>query len=715
MEEKIFALDIGTRSVVGIILVKSEKRFEVIDLLSMEHEERSMLDGQIHDVMAVSKVIRAIKEQLESKHGPLKEVCVAAAGRALKTKRVTIGKDIERQPLMDQEAILHMELSAVQQAQYELATEHQDSSITDYYCVGYSLLHYHLDGQLIGSLIDQQGKKVEVEIIATFLPKIVVESLLSALHRAGLEMRALTLEPIAAIQVLIPPSMRRLNVALVDIGAGTSDIAITDSGTVTAYGMVPSAGDEITEAISDHYLLDFPKAEEAKRSLSNKEPVVVTDILGFDTEVTYENAVSDISDAIQQLTDRIADEIIELNSKAPKAVMLVGGGSQTPDLARRLADRLNLPENRVAIRGTDAIQQLSPDAGLPKGPEMVTPLGIAIAAESNPVHYISVQVNGITVRMFDMKQLTVGDCLLAAGIDMKRLTGRPGMAYIVTMNGKSLTLPGQFGTSPILQLNGKSVSYEDHIQNGDCLTVEEGKQGASPDYTVEDLIGNVEDFPIKVNDQHYKWTNPLIRVNGEIVSKDMKLKDHDNVTYQPIRKVADILGILNLSFESNHRIFVKVNGEQLTFDCNNALAYDGTSISMDAPIQPGGLLTLDTHGKNLTTRDVLDRLALSFEKEVDVFFDDEPVKMTKQYIQVRRNDELLSIQARIYDGDVLKVDEKKEDPFIFQDIFRYVDIDLTNSSGHFKIYRNDQPSTFFEEINPGDRLGIKWFSVLTDK
>ena len=83
-------------------------------------------------------------------------------------------------------------------------------------------------------------------------------------------MEALTLEPIAAINVLIPPSMRRLNVALVDIGAGTSDIAITDAGTVIAYGMVPIAGDEVTEAISDHYLLDFPMAEKAKRELLNQ-------------------------------------------------------------------------------------------------------------------------------------------------------------------------------------------------------------------------------------------------------------------------------------------------------------------------------------------------------------------------------------------------------------------------------------------------------------
>lgn len=110
-------------------------------------------------------------------------------------------------------------------AQFQIAKEQEGKSV-NYYCVGYSVLSYQLDGDEIGSLVDQSGLLASVEVIATFLPKVVVESLLAALNRSGLELEALTLEPIAAINVLIPPTMRRLNVALVDIGAGTSDIAI---------------------------------------------------------------------------------------------------------------------------------------------------------------------------------------------------------------------------------------------------------------------------------------------------------------------------------------------------------------------------------------------------------------------------------------------------------------------------------------------------------
>src|SRR5690625_5853026 len=112
---------------------------------------------------------------------------------------------------------------------------------------------------------------------------MVIESLLAAIVRGDLEMDALTLEPIAAIDVLIPESMRRLNIALVDIGAGTSDIALTRDGTVTAYGMVPVAGDEITEALSDAYLLDYREAEQMKRAIHPETATTITDILGFET------------------------------------------------------------------------------------------------------------------------------------------------------------------------------------------------------------------------------------------------------------------------------------------------------------------------------------------------------------------------------------------------------------------------------------------------
>ena len=68
-----------------------------------------------------------------------------------------------------------------------------------------------------------------------------MDGLYSACNLGGLEVANMTLEPIAAINVAIPEAFRMLNIALVDVGAGTSDISITRDGSIIAYGMIPFA------------------------------------------------------------------------------------------------------------------------------------------------------------------------------------------------------------------------------------------------------------------------------------------------------------------------------------------------------------------------------------------------------------------------------------------------------------------------------------------
>ena len=140
-----------------------------------------------------------------------------------------------------------------------------------YYCVGYSVINYYLNGYMISKLTGHKGKTAGAEILATFLPLTVVDSLYSVVNRTGLEVSSLTLEPIAAINVAIAPDLRLLNLALVDIGAGTSDIALTKEGSVFAYAMAPIAGDEITERISQQYLVDFATAEKINSLSSGRE------------------------------------------------------------------------------------------------------------------------------------------------------------------------------------------------------------------------------------------------------------------------------------------------------------------------------------------------------------------------------------------------------------------------------------------------------------
>ncbi|GGD17267.1 cell division protein FtsA [Pontibacillus salipaludis] len=710
MKERVFALDIGTRSVVGVIVEKTTNDYEVIDHVSKEHDERTMVDGQIHDVRSVSETIASVKHILEEKHGPLHKVCVAAAGRALKTKRTSINQSVSGQPLMDDEDVTHLELSAVQQAQYELAKEETEMQSTHYYCVGYSVLRYHLDGQELGSLIDQQGEQVTVEVIATFLPKVVVESLIAALHRANLEMEALTLEPIAAINVLIPPSMRRLNVALVDIGAGTSDIAITDSGTVTAYGMVPVAGDEITEAISDHYLLDFPLAEKAKREISTRQEATVTDILGFETTVTYHGVTEAIDSAIEKLSIAIRDEILLLNQKAPKAVMLVGGGSLTPDLSKRLARILDLPDNRVAVRGIDAIQSLKKTDNLPTGPAYVTPIGIAIASNQNPVQYISVTVNDRTIRLFDIKALTIGDCLLAAGIEIKKLFGRPGMAKFIYLNGNQLTLKGEHGTAPILLKNQQACSLSDTIQNGDILSVTKGEDGTSPDVTLKDLLGELPRSTISMNGHHHQ-VQSAPRVNGKKQSLAYIVQDRDQVVSESTHTVRSFLQFIGQEWilEETKPFDITVNAtEHRVASHRITILKNKKKVHSESTLQDGDQLTTNKHYP-IEAQALLQQLGAPTNQSIEVLFNNRKLTLYKPISKLTKNDMHLDPEELIYPGQSIELKESNSWAFIFQDVFRYVDIDLTNGK-NFKIYRNEQEATFVEPIHSGDRLELQWLT-----
>ena len=233
-KERIFALDIGTRSVIGIVAEKETNGLKIIATERQEHKTRAMLDGQIHDVPQVAAVIENVKKALAKKTGPLKSAAVAAAGRALYT--MTASADMEISGIITAEQERSLDFAGVQAAQSKLASSDAIDDPTKYYCVGYSTIKYTLDGSDLKTLVGQRGKVATATVIATFLPRQVIDSMQSALQTTKLNMHALTLEPIAAINVLIPPTMRHLNLVLVDIGAGTSDVAITKNGYCLRHG-----------------------------------------------------------------------------------------------------------------------------------------------------------------------------------------------------------------------------------------------------------------------------------------------------------------------------------------------------------------------------------------------------------------------------------------------------------------------------------------------
>ena len=354
-EQTIFALDIGTRSIIGMVGTVENEKVRIIAIEKEEHAERAMVDGQIENIDKVAALAGKVKQRLESKlHFKLERVCVAAAGRALRTKRAEFEMDVLGTELIDDEVISRLEAGAVSKAEEAFDAENRaEEDNRRFYLVGYTVCQYYLDKYMISSLKDHRGKQVKVDLIATFLPSEVVESLYTTMNKIGLEVASITLEPIAAINAAIPANLRLLNLVMVDIGAGTSDIAACTGGSVTGYTMATIAGDEITESIMKEFLVDFMTAENMKAQIEQQEEVVFTDILGFERKCSREEIFRCIQGMSESLCMEIAEKVLEVNGSAPSALFLAGGGSKLAGLRDGLTAALEMDQNRVAIAGNN--------------------------------------------------------------------------------------------------------------------------------------------------------------------------------------------------------------------------------------------------------------------------------------------------------------------------------------------------------------------------
>ena len=484
----IYALDIGTRSVIGMVGQTDGDRFKVLDVEAAEHKKRAMIDGQIDNIRQVAEVVRQVTQRLEERlNVSLERVCVAAAGRALQTKAGTFSLSLPENNVITVEQVSQLETGAVSAAEETLQTE--DDERRRLFLVGYTVTQYRLDHYPMVTLLDHSGVEVEADVVATFLPGEVVESLYAVMRTAGLQVSSMTLEPIAAMNAAIPAELRLLNLALVDIGAGTTDIAVCRDGSITGYTMTTIAGDEITEALMRAFLIDFQTAEEVKRTLREGESVRYTDIMGLENEVSYESAMAVIDEPMDKLATAIAEQVLETNGAAPSALFLAGGGSKLNGLKEKVSEKLNMDEKRVAIAGNNFAKSVYADRIKLDDPEYATPLGIAVSAGLGLLNdsYV-VLLNGKPAKLFRSGVLTLRDILLMNGYTYSDILGRNGKSLAVTLNGRRVILRGEPSVPAALTVNDQEAALSAIVHAGDSVSFVPARSGADAQRTLGELL-----------------------------------------------------------------------------------------------------------------------------------------------------------------------------------------------------------------------------------
>lgn len=531
-DDLIFALDIGTRSVVGVLGVMINDVYTVLDYEQRFHSIRAMRDGQVEDIELVSRVCGEVKKELETRNNlKLKEVSIAAAGRALRTVRTSHEQELpDENAGITLEQVRNIEYAAIAKAQDEFHRENKDNGGSGFQCVGYSVLQYRIDGYPIRNLENHKGKIAEAEIIAAFLPFSVVKSLYAVTANCGLEVRNMTLEPIAAISVIVPPDVRLLNIAIADVGAGTSDIAISKMGSIVAYDMATIAGDEITESIMSAYLTDFDTSERVKKSLmmDDEEAIQFDDILGFTYSFTREEILEKIDPAIDELAKAIGDSILRCNEGSPVAVFLIGGGSQIPGLCEKVADILDMPANRVALGGTQRHKHIDVVFDELRNPEFVTPVGIGtVAAEYKGYDFFSITVNGKRIMLMHSGTIRALDALLLAGIKATSLIGRSSRGITYFVNGQKKIQRGTASVPGRVTVNGKPAAMESDIKQGDRIEVTPAENGKDPVIFIRDID------EMKESEGYAK----KILVNGEVVDEAYQIQNMDEIELLPADEV----------------------------------------------------------------------------------------------------------------------------------------------------------------------------------
>lgn len=522
----IFALDIGTRSIIGVVGSAEGRRFHVLAIEKQDHGQRAMLDGQIENIEQVAEVAGEVIARLEKRTKiRLSRVCVAAAGRALKSESALFRLELAGTQPITEDIINQLESGAVSEA--EAALHEQSGTQSDqYYMVGYTVSTYRLDGYPMSSIRDHSGRVLEAEVVVTFLPREVVESLYAVVAKLGLEVASLTLEPIASLNAAIPNDIRLLNLVLVDIGAGTSDIAICRDGSVVGYTMATVAGDEVTELLMRALLVDFQQAEKLKIALGDKGKIPYTDILGIQHETTADELRDMIAPAVTSLAQELAKRILDLNGRMPSAVFLAGGGSKLVGLRERVAEELKIEAARVAIAGNHFEKNAFAEDYDLNDPEYATPLGIAISAGLGLINdsYV-ILLNGEPAKLFRSGVLVMRDILMMNGYHYADLIGKTGANLSFQLNGERQFYRGSLATPPVILLNGEPAELSDIVHAGDSIEFTPARAGADASKTLADLVGA-------------KYTG-VVTINGATAPLDQPIHTGDEVWVDDLKGAAE--------------------------------------------------------------------------------------------------------------------------------------------------------------------------------
>lgn len=272
-DQYLVALDIGTEFVKVLVSKVAGDTIEIIGVGRAQQKLADMQAGAISDISAVvANCDQALNEAEQQAGLSVRTAIIGIAGELVKgtTTTVTVTRKNPNKALdiEEVERIIGMvQERAEARAKKELAWEMGGKEV-EIRLVNSALVNIDIDGYKVTNPVGFQGKEVIVQLYTAFAPLVHLGALEKAAQELDLDLLAVAAEPFAVSRSVIGDDPdTTMSAVLMDVGGGTTDIAVINDGGVQGTKMFGIGGRAFTRSIERELSVDFAQAEEVKLAL----------------------------------------------------------------------------------------------------------------------------------------------------------------------------------------------------------------------------------------------------------------------------------------------------------------------------------------------------------------------------------------------------------------------------------------------------------------
>ncbi len=376
------ALDIGTEYAKALVFEYEGDGAVVTGVGRQRQGLAHMQSGTVADIPAVVRNCRAALDAAEAMSGRSAEkVVIGIAGELV--KGFTTTRTVERR--RPSSSVTHSELErllegieadAAAEAQRTITWETGLSNV-DVRLVHAGVTAAAIDGYAVSNPVGFRGRHLRISVFNAYAPLVHLGALESVVDHLGLELIKVVAEPYAVARSIAGEQVGQSGALFIDVGGGTTDVALVRSGSVEGTRMFALGGRAFTKSLADRLDLGFEDAERVKIAYALGEDVDDADEVG---EIIGED-IAVWAAGVELVLEEFGQEGL-----LPGRIELCGGGAALPQIraaleAEGFASGLPLARRpQVSMMEPDAVSEVRDSTGLLVDQQDVTPMALAFQA-----------------------------------------------------------------------------------------------------------------------------------------------------------------------------------------------------------------------------------------------------------------------------------------------------------------------------------------------